>query len=213
MALLSTEIEKVFHRFSEALPEPSTELYYTNNFTLAVAVVLSARATDVKVNSVTHGLFQVLNDPWDVLKFGLENLQDSVKSIGLYKSKAKNIFLMSQKLIDEKNGVLPSDFDYLLTLPGIGRKSANVILNTAFGLPTIAVDTHVKRVSNRLGFVNTNNFLKIELELSATIPTSLKNKAHHWLVLHGRYICKARKPLCGSCIVKDLCKFLNKTQG
>lgn len=204
-------IDTVFERLSQKNPEPKTELTYRNHFTLLVAVVLSAQATDVGVNKATPALFDLADTPEKMLALGEERVRDLVKTIGLFRSKAKNVILLSQQLIDRHNSDVPEDFEALMKLAGVGRKTANVIMNCAFGHPTIAVDTHVHRVSNRIGLVKTTTPEKTELALEKAIPAKWKQHAHHWLILHGRYICKARKPACPSCSIADLCTFKRKT--
>lgn len=204
-------INAIFRRWSAANPEPKTELKYTNNFTLLVAVVLSAQATDVGVNKATKALFKVADTPEKMLALGEEGLKSYIKTIGLFNSKAKNIILLCQQLIEKHNSTVPNDFKALNALAGVGVKTANVIMNCAFGAPTIAVDTHVFRVSNRIGLANTTSPEKTEPELQKVIPTEWKQHAHHWLILHGRYICKARKPECYHCPISDLCEYREKT--
>ncbi len=207
----SAIVSKIFRRLAESNPEPETELQYTNNYTLLVAIILSAQATDVGVNKATPALFGVADTPEKMLELGLEKLKEYVKTIGLYNSKAENIIKMSRILVEEHNSQIPQTVEELVKLPGVGRKTANVLLNCAFGMPTIAVDTHVHRVSNRLGMVDTKNADKTEFALEEVIPDKWKLHAHHWLILHGRYICKARKPDCSNCIISDLCRFDGKT--
>lgn len=197
--------EKVFTRLQKANPQPRIELHYSNSYTLAVAVVLSAQSTDRGVNRITDNLFQHISTPQDMLALGEEKLRQSIKSIGLFNNKARNIMLMAEALVNKHNGQLPSDYQRLKELPGIGSKSANVILNSAFGQPTIAVDTHVFRVSRRLGLCTAKTPLAVERCLSKIVPNQFKLFAHHWLVLHGRYVCVARKPKCQDCSLNDLC--------
>lgn len=204
-------IEEIFCRFSAQNPEPKTELQFTNTYTLLVAVVLSAQATDVGVNRATKALFAKVDSPKKMLALGEEELKTYIKTIGLYNSKAKNIIALSKALIEHHGGEVPASLDALQTLPGVGRKTANVVLNCAFGMPTMAVDTHIFRVSNRIGLVKEKNVLKTELALLKVIPEHWKLHAHHWLILHGRYVCKARKPECQKCIIRDLCQYPNKT--
>jgi endonuclease-3 len=201
----------VFRRFSLANPNPETELYYVNNYTLLVAVMLSAQATDIAVNKVTKDLFPILDSPEKMLVFGENRLLRAIKSIGLYKTKAKHIIATSKLLIKDYDSSVPSNIEDLCSLPGVGRKTANVILNCAFGLATLAVDTHVSRVSRRLPLTNANNVMAIERELVSIINLKWLPRAHHWLILHGRYVCQARKPKCSECLLCDLCKFSNKT--
>ncbi len=205
------KIDTLFARFSAAEPHPKTELTATNGFTLLVAIVLSAQATDVGVNKATPALFKVADTPRKMLALGEDGVKNHIKTIGLFNAKAKNIIALSEKLINEFGGKVPHTREELQTLPGVGRKTANVWLNCELGLPTIAVDTHVFRVSNRLGLCKTTTPDTTEIALEKAIPAKWKQHAHHWLILHGRYICKARKPECYHCIVADLCKFPNKT--
>ena len=200
-------VDKIFEIFNRNTQNPVTELVYTNNFTLAIAVILSAQATDLSVNKATKELFNKYDTPLKFLELGQEGLKEYIKTIGLYNAKAKNIIALSKILVDKYNSQIPSDFDELIKLPGIGRKSANVILNCAFNEPRIAVDTHVYRVAHRLGLSNAKSLLQVEKELTNLIPDKWKIKAHHWLVLHGRYICKARKPLCHQCLIKEHCRY------
>lgn len=204
-------VDRIFEYFSSQNPEPKTELNYTNNFTLLVAVVLSAQATDVGVNKATKALFEVVETPEQMVALGIDKLKSYVKTIGLYNSKAKNVIALSEQLIELHGGQVPDDFDALKSLPGVGVKTANVVLNCAFGRPTIAVDTHVYRVSNRLGLVKTNSPEKTEKPLLKAIPEKWKMHAHHWLILHGRYVCKARKPMCEECQVSQWCQFADKS--
>jgi endonuclease-3 len=211
--LTTAEIAEIFRRFAAANPEPKGELEHTNPFTLLVAVVLSAQATDAGVNKATRALFKRADTPRKMLALGEDAVREHIKSIGLYRAKARNVILLSEKLIREYGGVVPPDRDALETLPGVGRKTANVVMNVAFGAPTMAVDTHVLRVSNRIGLSNGNTPLKVEADLLAKIPPEYGVPAHHWLILHGRYVCKARKPLCPACLIRDLCKYPDKTPG
>ena len=204
-------INELFQRLSDLEPEPKTELNYINHYTLLVAVVLSAQATDKGVNRATVALFEAVDTPQKMLALGERNLKNYIKTIGLYNSKAKNIIALSHMLIEDFQGKIPQKRELLEKLPGVGRKTANVVLNCAFGVPTIAVDTHIFRVSNRLGLVNEKNVLKTELALEKAIPNKWKQHAHHWLILHGRYICKARKPECYRCVIYDLCGYKEKT--
>ena len=208
--MLRKNVDEIFDRLSKQRPSPKIELEYKNNFTLFVAVVLSAQSTDKGVNKVTPALFQIADDPYKMLMLGEGGLKDHIKSIGLYNSKAKNIMNACQIMVDEYNSQLPDNFEDLCKLPGVGRKSANVLLNSLFNEPTIAVDTHVFRVSNRLGLCKTKTPDATEFALNKKILVRWKKYAHHWLVLHGRYICKARKPICGECVIYDLCKFKDK---
>jgi endonuclease-3 len=204
------KIDTLFARFAKANPHPVTELTSQNGFTLLVAIVLSAQATDISVNKATPALFAKADTPEKMLKLGEEGVKRHIKTIGLFNSKAKNVIALSQKLIDEFGGEVPHDREALQSLPGVGRKTANVWLNCALGWPTIAVDTHVFRVSNRLGLCKTTTPDATEAALEKAIPAKWKQHAHHWLILHGRYVCKARKPDCPSCIARDLCPFKEK---
>lgn len=204
-------IVEFFSRLQELNPEPKGELNYTNAFTLLVAVVLSAQATDVGVNKATPALFKAADTPEKMVKLGEDKIRDYIKTIGLFNSKAKNVFKLSQMLIDDHNSKVPADRDALVKLPGVGRKTANVVLNMAFGQPTIAVDTHIFRVSNRTGLAPEKTPDKVEAKLEKVVPDEFKQHAHHWLILQGRYICKARKPDCGKCPVYDLCGFKDKS--
>ncbi|MDA7705583.1 endonuclease III [Rickettsiales bacterium] len=207
MSLLKTkEINQIFEIFSNQNPKPETELNFHNNFTLLVAVVLSAQATDIGVNKATKSLFKIINSPKDVLNLGEEKLKDYVKTIGLFNSKAKNIMALSQILEKQYSGIVPDKFDDLVRLPGVGEKTANVVLNCAFGKKTIAVDTHVFRVSNRIGLVNEKTIDKTAQKILKKVPIKWQLHAHHWLILHGRYICTARKVKCNECLIKDICK-------
>ncbi|MGL4634370.1 MAG: endonuclease III [Beijerinckiaceae bacterium] len=206
-ALLSdVELSEFFRRLHAIEPEPKGELEHVNAFTLLVAVVLSAQATDAGVNKATRALFAIADTPQKMLALGEDAVREHVKTIGLYRNKAKNVILLSEQLLREKAGVVPADRDYLVTLPGVGRKTANVVLNMAFGIPTMAVDTHVFRVSNRLPLAIGRTPEEIEERLMARIPDEYALHAHHWLILHGRYTCKARAPECHRCAVADLCR-------
>ena len=196
---------EIFNRLALAMPEPTTELNYSTAFELLIAVVLSAQATDKGVNKATGPLFAVANTPEAILDLGLPTLKDYVKTIGLFNTKSANIIKLCQQLIADHNGEVPQTREALEALPGVGRKTANVILNTAFGQPTIAVDTHIFRVSNRTGLAPGKNVLEVEKNLIKWVPTHYKKDAHHLLILHGRYTCIARKPKCQQCIIKDLC--------
>ena len=209
--LTPNEIEEVFDRFARANPEPKGELEHTDPYTLLVAVVLSAQATDAGVNKATRELFKVASTPQKIVALGEERLRDYIKTIGLYRGKAKNVIALSERLIAEYGGKVPRDRDALETLPGVGRKTANVVMNVAFGEPTMAVDTHVFRVANRIGLVRSTNPLDTETQLLAIVPPKYGVHAHHWLILHGRYLCKARKPECWRCLIADLCRFTPKT--
>jgi endonuclease III len=204
------DIETFFHRLQEADPEPKGELHYVNSYTLLVAVVLSAQATDVGVNKATGPLFEAADTPEKMLALGEAKIRDYIKSIGLFNNKAKNVYALSRQLIDHHGSVVPEDRETLETLPGVGRKTANVVLNNAFGHPTIAVDTHLFRLGNRTGLAPGKTPLAVEKRLEKRIPETYKRHAHHWLILHGRYVCKARKPDCGACIVRDVCGYKAK---
>lgn len=204
-------ISEFFRRLSEVEERPETELNFSNPFTLVVAVALSAQATDKGVNKATKELFKIADTPEKMVALGEERIRDMVKTIGLYKTKAKNVFLLSQMLINEFDHQVPQDREQLMRLPGVGRKTANVVMNVAFGLPTFAVDTHVFRLSNRTGLAPGKTVLDVEKKLEKRVPDPYRVHAHHWLILHGRYICTARKPRCPDCLVSDLCKFKSKT--
>ncbi len=208
----SEEIRSAFQRWSELNPHPTTELAYSNPFELLVAVVLSAQATDVGVNKATRRLFPVANTPQAIAALGVETLKTYISTIGLFNTKAANVIALCEKLIAEHGGEVPRDRAALEALPGVGRKTANVVLNTAFGEPTMAVDTHIFRVSNRTGLALGKDVLAVEKALLARVPAEYLNDAHHWLILHGRYTCIARKPGCGRCPIRDLCKFKEKTE-
>lgn len=199
-------IAEIFSRFEKADPTPKGELESVNTYTLLVAVILSAQATDIGVNKATHSLFQKVTTPEAMLKLGIDILKSHIKTIGLYNAKAENIIKMSQALVDRFGGKVPSTMDDLISLAGVGRKTANVILNIAFGQPTIAVDTHVFRVSNRTGIAKGDTVEIIEQKLEKAVPAQYKLHAHHWLILHGRYICKARNPNCAGCFLNDVCE-------
>ena len=205
------DIETFFSRLQAADPEPKGELDYTNPYTLLVAVVLSAQATDVGVNKATGPLFKVADTPRKMLALGEATVRDYIKTIGLFNNKAKNVIKLSQQLIDDHGGEVPQDRDALQKLAGVGRKTANVVLNIAWGVPTIAVDTHIYRVGNRTGLASGKNVDQVEKKLERVVPDAYKRHAHHWLILHGRYVCKARKPDCPACIVSDVCRFKGKT--
>lgn len=206
-----TAVNQLFKRFADAEPAPKTELYYTNEFTLLVAIVLSAQATDAGVNKATPALFAAADTPQKMIGLSEEKLKNYIKTIGLFNSKAKNILALSQQLIDEYDAKVPANREALQSLPGVGRKTANVWLNCARGEHTIAVDTHVFRIANRLGLCKTKTPEATEAALEKSIPDSWKRHAHHWLILHGRYVCKARKPECWRCFVADLCEYKPKT--
>jgi len=205
------DIDTMFARLSQANPDPRGELHYVNAYTLLVAVVLSAQATDVGVNRATGPLFAEVDTPEKMVELGVDRLKEFIKTIGLFNSKAKNVIALSEILIRDHDSAVPRDRETLETLPGVGRKTANVVLNIAFGQPTIAVDTHLFRVGNRTGLANGKTPLAVELNLERRIPDHWKLHAHHWLILHGRYVCKARKPDCPDCVISDLCRFKDKT--
>lgn len=207
-----SRLEHIFTTFNSLSKEPKTELSYTNNFTLAVAVILSAQSTDISVNKATKTLFEFYKTPEDFLRLGEENLKSYIKTIGLYNAKAKNIMAFSKALVENHGSEVPNSFGELIKLPGVGRKTANVILNQAFSMPVIAVDTHVARVASRLGLTKEKLPDKIERDLMINIPHKWLKNTHNWLVLHGRYICKARKPECKKCPVAQYCDFYNKNQ-
>lgn len=201
---------QVFERLRQANPAPRGELHYETPFELLIAVILSAQATDVGVNKATAELFRVANTPEAILKLGLRGLKKYIKTIGLYNSKAKNIMATCRQLVDKHGGEVPADRAALEALPGVGRKTANVVLNAAFGQPTIAVDTHIFRVANRTGLAPGKTPLEVERGLIKCIAPEFMQHAHHWLILHGRYVCKARSPLCGECVINDLCEWPDK---
>ncbi|MHA1539121.1 MAG: endonuclease III [Alphaproteobacteria bacterium] len=205
------KIAAIFERLSQGNPTPETELNYENNYTLLVAVALSAQATDISVNKATKSLFIQANTPQKMLHLGEVGLKEYIKTIGLYNTKAKNVIKLSQDLLEKHNGIVPHDRAALEALPGVGRKTANVVLSIAFGEDTIAVDTHVFRVSNRLGLAKGKTPLAVETELMKNIPEPWIKHAHHWLILQGRYVCKARKPDCTNCVLLDLCEYSEKT--
>jgi endonuclease III len=205
------QIAEMFRRFKKADPHPEGELDYLNPYTLLVAVVLSAQATDVSVNRATGPLFKLADTPQKMLALGEEKLISHIRAIGLYRMKAKNVIALSQMLIDKYAGEVPREREALEELPGVGRKTANVVMNVAYGEPTIAVDTHIFRLGNRTGLAPGKTPLEVELKLEKVVPREYKRHAHHWLILHGRYICKARKPECPRCLIADLCLFTPKT--
>lgn len=205
----STRIQ-ILERLQDHIKDPTTELVYQTPFELLIAVVLSAQATDVSVNKATKPLFAIANTAEQILALGVDKLKDYIRTIGLYNSKAENIIKTCQILVDKYQGQVPENFDSLIALPGVGRKTANVVLNTAFGWPTIAVDTHIFRVSNRTGFAPGKTVEAVEEKLLKVVPKEYKINCHHWLILHGRYTCIARKPRCGSCVIEDLCEFKEK---
>lgn len=202
---------EIFTRLAVAIPEPTTELIYNSPFELLIAVVLSAQATDKSVNKATAKLFPVANTPQKILGLGEAGLKEYIKTIGLYNTKAANIIKLCQSLLEKHQGQVPQTREQLEGLAGVGRKTANVLLNTAFGQPTIAVDTHIYRVANRTGLAPGKNVLEVEKKLDKTVPKQYKQDAHHLLILHGRYTCIARKPRCGSCVIEDLCEFAEKS--
>jgi endonuclease-3 len=207
----AARIEAIFARLAAANPEPKGELYYTNPFTLLVAVVLSAQATDAGVNKATPALFALADTPEKMAALGEDRVREAIKTIGLFRNKAKNVVALSRLLVERHGGQVPQTREELTALPGVGRKTANVVLNIAFHQPTIAVDTHLFRISNRLPLAKGATPEAVEAGLEAVVPEKYLLHAHHWLILHGRYICKARKPECGRCILSDLCKFGEKT--
>ena len=205
------KVGSIFRRFQAANPKPTTELHYRTPFELLIAVILSAQATDKGVNKATEKLFKVANTPQAILKLGEKGLKDYIKSIGLFNSKAKNILETCRILVEKHNERIPDKREALESLPGVGRKTANVILNTAFGQATIAVDTHIFRVANRIGLAKGKTPLEVEKQLLEIIPAKYQHDAHHWLILHGRYVCTARKPQCPVCVIRDLCEYPEKT--
>jgi len=207
-----SEAAEFFARLKRQMPEPRTELEYKNPYTLLVAVVLSAQATDKGVNKATKALFEIADTPEKMVKLGEARLTQHIKTIGLYRNKAKNVIALSKALAEQHRGHVPRDREALEALPGVGRKSANVVLNVAFGEPVIAVDTHIFRVSNRTGLAPGKNPKAVEEALERVTPDAYKPHAHHWLILHGRYTCVARKPLCPACVVRDLCRYKDKTR-
>ena len=202
---------EIFLRLQAANPHPTTELEYSTPFELLVAVMLSAQATDVSVNAATRHLFPVANTPEKILALGEEKLIGYIQRIGLYKAKAKHVMQTCRLLVERHGGAVPQTREELEALPGVGRKTANVILNTAFGQPTIAVDTHIFRLANRIGLAPGKTVLEVENKLLKVVPDEFKHDAHHWLILHGRYVCQARKPKCGACIIRDLCEYKDKS--
>ncbi len=205
------KITAIFKRFQKANPSPTTELIYHNPFELLVAVILSAQATDISVNKATTKLFPVANTPEKILHLGENGLKKYIKTIGLFNSKAANIIKTCRLLLSKHQSIVPTNRTELEELPGVGRKTANVILNTCFGQPTIAVDTHIFRIANRIGLANGKTPLEVEKQLVKTIPAEFLHDAHHWLILHGRYTCIARKPKCPDCLINDLCEYKDKT--
>jgi endonuclease III len=210
-AYSKAELEEIFRRFKVQRPEPKGELEHVNPFTLVVAVALSAQATDAGVNKATRALFAIADTPQKMLDLGEDKVRDHIKTIGLYRNKAKNVIALSQKLIDDFGGEVPKTREELITLPGVGRKTANVVMSMAFGIPTMAVDTHVFRIANRMGLAPGKSPDEVEANLMAVIPEEYLYHAHHWLILHGRYCCKARKPDCQACVIADICKSAEKT--
>ncbi|MFV2051832.1 endonuclease III [Aliiroseovarius sp. YM-037] len=205
------KIHEIFSRFREAEPEPKGELEHVNVYTLVVAVALSAQATDAGVNKATRALFQVADTPEKMLALGEEGLLEHIKTIGLFRQKAKNVMKLSRILVDDYGGEVPSSRAALVSLPGVGRKTANVVLNMWFKQPTQAVDTHIFRVGNRTGIAPGKDVDAVERAIEDNIPAEFQQHAHHWLILHGRYVCKARKPACGNCLIRDLCPYEDKT--
>lgn len=203
---------EIFSRWRDANPKPTTELQYSNSFELLIAVILSAQATDVSVNKATEKLYPVANTPEAILELGVTGLKKYIKTIGLFNSKAENVIKTCRLLIDEHNSQVPDNREALEALPGVGRKTANVVLNTAFRQVAMAVDTHIFRVSNRTGIAPGKNVLEVEKKLLKFVPAEFLLDAHHWLILHGRYTCIARKPRCGSCLIEDLCEYKKKTE-
>jgi endonuclease-3 len=204
-------VAQIFERFAKHMPEPKGELHYVNVYTLLVAVVLSAQATDAGVNKATRKLFEIADTPQKMVALGEDKVRDYIKTIGLFRNKAKNVIALSEKLIAEHGGEVPRSRELLQELPGVGRKTANVVLNIAWGEETIAVDTHLFRVSNRIPLAPGKNPLQVELGLEKIVPKQFMRHAHHWLILHGRYVCKARKPECEKCVIADLCASPEKT--
>ncbi|WP_028966744.1 endonuclease III [Sphingomonas phyllosphaerae] len=205
------DVAEFYRRLAEANPHPETELESVNDYTLLVAVVLSAQATDAGVNKATRALFSQVDTPQKMLDLGLDELKQHIRTIGLFNTKAKNVIALSQALVDEHGGRVPDTREALEKLPGVGRKTANVVMNVAFGAETFAIDTHIFRVGNRTGLAKGKTVLAVEKKLDAATPAPFRVHAHHWLILHGRYVCKARRPECWRCIVADLCAFKPKT--
>jgi endonuclease-3 len=210
--LTPSEIRTIFKRFKAENPHPTTELIYHNPFQLLIAVLLSAQATDKSVNKATEPLFKIAKTPEDFLKLGEAKLKTYFKTINLYPTKTRHVVATCQMLIDQFHSNIPEDRKSLESLPGVGRKTANVILNTYFGHPTLAVDTHIFRVANRIGLAHGKTPLAVETQLGEVIPKNYQLDAHHWLILHGRYVCLARKPRCGSCLISDICRYPDKTE-
>ena len=209
--LTEAEIDELFRRFQDLDPHPKTELKYRDPFTLLVAVILSAQATDTSVNRATPELFRLADTPEEFAKLNQAAVEDKIKTIGLYRNKAKNLIAMAKALVAEHGGKVPATREVLMALPGVGRKTANVVLNTAFGENTIGIDTHAFRVANRTGLAPGKTPLEVELKLDRVVPERYKHNCHHWLILHGRYVCKARKPECWRCIIVDICLYKPKT--
>jgi endonuclease III len=209
--LTQEQVDEIFRRFHNANPNPKTELHYRDTFTLLVAVVLSAQATDSSVNRATPELFRVADTPEKMVMLGEAGLIDKIKMIGLYRSKAKNLIALSKALAEQHGSKVPNNREALEALPGVGRKTANVVLNVAFGQSTIAIDTHAFRVANRTGLAPGKTPLEVELKLNSIVPERYKHNAHHWLILHGRYVCKARRAECWRCLINDICLFKPKT--
>jgi endonuclease-3 len=210
-ALSAAEVTEVFTRFQAANPVPKGELNYVGPFTLLIAVVLSAQATDAGVNKATPALFKLADTPQKMVALGEDRVRDLIRTIGLYRTKAKNVVALSRNLVTEFGGVVPRERAALESLPGVGRKTANVVLNIAFGEPTIAVDTHIFRVGNRTGMAPGRTPEEVEAALERVVPDEFKHHAHHWLILHGRYVCKARRPECWRCVIADICRYPDKT--
>jgi endonuclease III len=211
--LKRADVVEMFSRLRELNPHPTTELVYTTPFELLIAVVLSAQATDVGVNKATKKLYPVANTPRAILELGEDGLKRYISTIGLFNAKAKNVIALCRLLLDQHQGEVPRSREALEALPGVGRKTANVVLNTAFGEPTIAVDTHIFRVANRTGLAPGKDVRAVEEKLQKVVPAEFRQDAHHWLILHGRYVCKARKPDCPHCVIRDLCRYKDKTVG
>ena len=207
------DVIELFSRLQELEPEPRSELNYRNPFELLIAVILSAQATDIGVNKATRHLFTVAGTPQTMLDLGEDALKKHISTIGLFNTKAKNVIATCRILVEQHDGRVPESRDELEAMPGVGRKTANVVLNSAFGQPTIAVDTHIFRVGNRTGLARGKDVRAVEDKLEKVVPAEFKQHAHHWLILHGRYVCKARKPNCPNCVVRDLCTFRDKTPG
>jgi endonuclease III len=205
------EVSELYRKLHDRTPEPETELDYVNDYTLLVAVVLSAQATDASVNLATRALFETVDTPAKMVALGEERLKAHIRTIGLFNTKAKNVIALSKALIERHDGEVPADLDSLQALPGVGRKTANVVMNCAFGAETFAVDTHVFRVSNRTGLAPGKDVAQVERKLDAVTPAPYRREAHHLLILHGRYVCKARKPECWRCVIADLCRYEPKT--